>query len=61
VKEIKYAVVILILSELVSWISITNIRVIIDIDIQRVARCGTEYIHKGQELKEEVKFISEIY
>lgn len=53
--------VILILSELVSWISITNIRVIIDIDIQRVARCGTEYIHKGQELKEEVKFISEIY
>jgi hypothetical protein len=61
VKEGKYVVAIFILSELVSLISITNIRVIIDIDIQRTVRCSTGCIHKGQEVKEEVKFILEAY
>lgn len=51
---------IFILSELVSLMSITNVRVIIDIGIQRNARCSTEYIREGRELKEEFKFILEV-
>lgn len=58
-KEGNFFVAIFILSELVSLISITNVHVIFDIGIQRIARCSTEYIHKGQELKEEFKFILE--
>jgi len=52
-------VAIFILSELVSLISIKNVRVIFDTGIQRFARCSTEYIQKGQELKEEFIFILE--
>jgi len=59
VKEGKFFVVIFVLPELVSFISFKNVRVIIDIGIQRIARCSSEYMHKGQELKEEFKFIFE--
>jgi len=45
-KEGKFFVALYILSELVYLISITNIRVIFDIGIQRIARCSTEYIHE---------------
>lgn len=57
-KEGKFVVAIFILSDLVSLTSVTNIRVIIDIGIQRIARFSTEYMNKGQELKEEVYFRS---
>jgi len=59
VKEGNFFVAIFILSELVSLISIKNVRVIFDTGIQRFARCSTEYIQKGQELKEEFIFILE--
>jgi hypothetical protein len=59
VKEGNFFVAIFILSELVSLISITKVRVIFDTGIQRFARCSIEYIHKGQELTEEFLFILE--
>jgi len=59
VKEGKFFVAIFVLSELVSFISFKNVRVIFDIGIQIIATCSSVYIHKGQELKEGFKFILE--